>query len=47
MLFGKCESGISLFYVEYMPVPDGDEASERLLLQKMDPYGGDLLFKGR
>ena len=30
-----------------MPVPDGDEASEHLLLQKIDPYGGDLLFERR
>jgi hypothetical protein len=35
------------FNCEYMPIPDGDETSEPLLLQKMDPYGGDLLFKGR
>ena len=35
------------FYCEYMPIPDGDETSENQLLQKNDPYGGDLLFKGR
>lgn len=35
------------FNCKYMPIPDGDKASERLLLQKLDPYGGDLLFKGR
>ena len=47
IVFGKCVSGISFFNCEYMPVPDGDETSEHQLLQKMDPYGGDLLFKGR
>ncbi len=25
-----------------MPIPDGDKASEHLLLKKMDPYGGDF-----
>ena len=40
-----CERYISFFIHKYMPIPDGDKASEHMFLQKKIPTAGIFCLK--